>query len=220
LATSTLTRLWKNEYFQTAVMILLILSVVFGFWYGSRLVLNTEYPMLAVASGSMHLPRSTDCDGWSHPFGPSLHTGDLIIIQGVNVSDIYAAPYNETGGSGDILVFRATDRDELIVHRAVGKTIVNGQTFFITQGDHNLTPGPYSPTPASSVIGKVVMRIPWLGHVALYMRNSTGIFIVIALIIVLIVIEFVLPTITGKKQESKGDVDEHIEKVPESEGPI
>jgi hypothetical protein len=70
------------------------------------------------------------------------------------------------------------------------------------------------------VIGKVVMRIPWLGHVALYMRNSTGIFIVIALIIVLIVIEFVLPSITGKKQESKGDVDEHIEKVPESEGPI
>ena len=220
MATSTLTRLWKNEYFQTVVMILLILSVVFGFWYGSRLVLSTEYPMLAVASGSMHLPRSTGCDGWSHPFGPSLHTGDLIIIQGVNVSDIYAAPYNETGGSGDILVFRATDRDELIVHRAVGKTVVNGQIFFITQGDHNLTPGPYSPTPASSVIGKVVMRIPWLGHVALYMRNSTGIFIVIALIIVLIVIEFVLPTITGKKQESKGDVDEHIEKVPESEGPI
>jgi signal peptidase I len=201
-------------------MILLILSVVFGFWYGSRLVLNTEYPMLAVASGSMHLPRSTECDGYSHPFAPTLHTGDLIIIQGVNVSDIYAAPYNETGQSGDILVFRATDRDELIVHRAVGKTIVNGQIFFVTQGDHNLMPGPYSPTPASSVIGKVVMRIPWLGHVALYMRNSTGIFIVIALIIILIVLEFVIPAVTGKKKESKDDVDEHIEKVPESEGPI
>ena len=199
-------------------MILLILAVVFGFWYGSRLVLNTEYPMLAVASGSMHLPRSTECDGWPHPFAPTLHTGDLIIIQGVNASDIYAAPYNESGRSGDILVFRATDRDELIVHRAVGKTVIDGQLYFITQGDHNLGPGPYSPTPAENVIGKVVMRIPWLGHVALYMRNSTGIFIVIALIIVLIAIEFVLPAITGKKPES--DQDEHIEKVPESEGPI
>ena len=199
-------------------MILLILAVVFGFWYGSRLVLNTEYPMLAVASGSMHLPRSTECDAWSHPFAPTLHTGDLIIIQGVNASDIYAAPYNESGRSGDILVFRATDRDELIVHRAVGKTVIDGQLYFITQGDHNLGPGPYSPTPAKDVIGKVVMRVPWLGHVALYMRNSTGIFIVIALIIVLIAIEFVLPAITGKKPES--DQDEHIEKVPESEGPI
>jgi hypothetical protein len=34
----------------------------------------------------------------------------------------------------------------------------------------------------------------------------------------LIAIEFVLPAITGKKPES--DQDEHIEKVPESEGPI
>jgi len=218
LATSTLGRLWKNDYFQTVVMILLILAVVFGFWYGSRLVLNTEYPMLAVASGSMHLPRSTECDGWSHPFAPTLHTGDLIIIQGVNASDIYAAPYNESGRSGDILVFRATDRDELIVHRAVGKTVIDGQIYFITQGDHNLGPGPYSPTPAENVIGKVVMRVPWLGHIALYMRNSTGIFVVIALIIVLIAIEFVLPAITSKKPES--DQDEHIEKVPESEGPI
>ncbi len=218
MATSTLGRLWKNDYFQTVVMILLILAVVFGFWYGSRLVLNAEYPMLAVASGSMHLPRSTECDGWSHPFAPTLHTGDLIIIQGVNASDIYAAPYNESGRSGDILVFRATDRDELIVHRAVGKTVIDGQIYFITQGDHNLGPGPYSPTPAENVIGKVVMRVPWLGHIALYMRNSTGIFVVIALIIVLIAIEFVLPAITGKKPES--DQDEHIEKVPESEGPI
>jgi len=218
LTASTLGRLWKNDYFQTVVMILLILAVVFGFWYGSRLVLNTEYPMLAVASGSMHLPRSTECDGWSHPFAPTLHTGDLIIIQGVNASDIYAAPYNESGRSGDILVFRATDRDELIVHRAVSKTVIDGQIYFITQGDHNLGPGPYSPTPAENVIGKVVMRVPWLGHIALYMRNSTGIFVVIALIIVLIAIEFVLPAITGKKPES--DQDEHIEKVPESEGPI
>jgi signal peptidase I len=136
----------------------------------------------------------------------------------VNASDIYAAPYNESGRSGDILVFRATDRDELIVHRAVGKTVIDGQMYFITQGDHNLGPGPYSPTPAENVIGKVVMRVPWLGHIALYMRNSTGIFVVIALIIVLIAIEFVLPAITGKKPES--DQDEHIEKIPESEGPI
>jgi signal peptidase I len=218
LATSELGRLWKNDYLQTVVMILLILAVVFGFWYGMRLALNTEYPMLAVASGSMSLPKDAIDDGWSQPFGRTLHTGDLIIVQGVNVSDIYAAPLNETGRSGDILVFRGTGTDELIVHRAIDKTVIDGQIYFITQGDHNLAPGPYSPTPGQNVIGKVVMRIPWLGHIALYMRNSTGIFIVIALIIVLVIIEFVLPVLTGKKPEN--DQEEHIEKVPESEGPI
>ena len=203
-------------------MILVILGIVFGFWYGSRVVLNTEYPMLAVASGSMHLPPSGQhnvlCDGWSHPFARTLHTGDLIIVQGVKPEDVYAAPYNESGRSGDILVF--PDGDQLIVHRAVGKFVAGGEIYFVTQGDNNASPGPPQGgnVAASSVIGKVVMRIPWFGHIALYMRNSTGIVIVVALIVVLIVVEFLLPAVTHKKPEN--NVDEHVEQNPETENPI
>jgi len=218
LATSTLKKLWKNEYFQTTVMIFLIVGVVFGFWYGSRLILNTDYPMLAVASGSMCMLPGPYCDGWSHPFERTLHVGDLIVVQGVRPEDIYAAPYNESGRSGDIIVFHQLYGDDLIVHRAIEKTTLpNGTVLsFVTKGDGNA--GPDQPIPASHLIGRVVLRIPWIGHLALYMRNSTGILIIVALIIVLIVIEFVLPAITGKKPES--DQDEHIEKAPESEGPI
>ena len=214
-------RVWKNDYFQTAVMILVILGIVFGFWYGSRVVLNTEYPMLAVASGSMHLPPEGEyqvpCDGWSHPFGRTLHTGDLIIIQGVKPEDVFAAPYNASGRSGDILVFPVGD--QLIVHRAVGKTVTaDGHVLFITRGDNNMIDGPGSPTPAESVIGRVVLRIPWFGHIALYMRNSTGIVIVVALIVILIVVEFLLPAVTRKKPED--NVDDHVEQNPETENPI
>jgi signal peptidase I len=202
-------------------MILVILGTVFGFWYGSRVVLNNEYPMLAVASGSMVLPPPGEYqvpdDGWSQPFSRTLHTGDLIIIQGVKPEDVYAAPYNESGRSGDILVFPVGD--QLIVHRAVGKQVTaDGHILFITQGDNNRIPGPGSPVPAESVIGKVVMRIPWFGHIALYMRNSTGIVIVVALIVVLIVVEFLLPAVTRKKPED--NVDEHVEQNPETENPI
>jgi signal peptidase I len=218
LATSTLKKLWKNEYFQTTVMIFLIVGVVFGFWYGSRLVLNTDYPMLAVASGSMCMLPGPYCDGWSHPFERTLHVGDLIIVQGVRPEDIYAAPYNESGRAGDIIVFHQLYGDDLIVHRAIEKTTLPNGTVdsFVTKGDGN--PGPDQPIPASHLIGRVVLRIPWIGHLALYMRNSTGILIIVALVIVLIVIEFVLPAVTGKKPES--DQDEHKEKVPESEGPM
>jgi signal peptidase I len=201
------------------MMIFLIVSIVFAFWYGSRLFLDTQYPMLAVASGSMSLPKGVVDDGWSRPFGPTLHTGDLIIIEGVNPKDIYAAPYNTSGRSGDILVFRAAGSNDLIVHRAVG--YVNGSdgqvVAFVTQGDGNDVPGPYSPTPVENVIGKVVMRIPWVGHVALFMRNSTGIIVILVIIMILIVVEFAIPAVTGKKPAD--EKDKRIEKAPEPEGP-
>jgi signal peptidase len=205
LSASRLGQLWKNEYFQTAVMIFFIVGVVFGFWYGSRLVLDTQYPMLAVASGSMHMPPGSYDDGWSDPFGRTLQTGDLIVVEGVNPQDIYAAPYNASGRSGDIIVFRSTSTQDLIVHRAVGKQLGrNGEVVaFITQGDGNLVPGPSSPTPVENVIGRVVLRIPWVGWVALFMRNSSAVFVILVLIIILVVVEFVLPSGTGKKRENE-----------------
>ena len=42
-----------------------------------------------------------------------------------------------------------------------------------------------------------------------------GILLIVALIIILIVVEFILPLVTGKKTEN--DVDEHVEKMPETE---
>jgi signal peptidase I len=214
--THQLKLLWKNEYFQTIITVIFIVMVVLGFWYGSRRVLNTDYPMLAVASGSMSLPRGTADDGWSRPFARTLHTGDLIIVEGVRPEDIYAAPFNETGKSGDILVFRAVYSDELIVHRAVGKIVEpDGRIEFITQGDNNYEPGPSSPTPSENVVGRVVMRIPWIGQIALYMRESTGILLVAILVIVIIAIEFVLSGTTHERDENNQGA--HAEKRRETQ---
>lgn len=197
MTSSTLEKFWRNEYFQTAIMILLIIAVVFGFWYGSRLALNTQYPALAVASGSMCKLPGPYCDGWTHPFERTLHVGDLIIVQGVNVSDVHAAPYPD----GDVIVFQQLYGNELIVHRAIERRVENGNIYFVTKGDGNS--GPDQPIPASHVIGKVILRIPWIGHLALIMRNTTGVYLIIALIAILIVIELVIPVFTGKKPESE-----------------
>ncbi len=54
------------------------------------------------------------------------------------------------------------------------------------------------------LVGKVVFRIPWVGHIALFMQNSSGIFIIVVLIIIIVLIaEFVIPKFTGKKAETK-----------------
>jgi signal peptidase I len=204
--TTTLKKLWKNEYFQTAVVIGIIILIVFGFWYGSQAVLNTPYPALAVVTGSMCIPYDGACDGWTHPFARTLHVGDLIIVQGVNPADL-----NANYPNSDIIVFhRPGNPDELIVHRIVAEEVVNGTIYFYTKGDGNPTdrwPNPIQPSeydpwgkvPEDQVVGKVVMRIPWLGHIVLFMRNSLGLPLVIALIILLVIVEFVVPILRGKK---------------------
>jgi signal peptidase I len=207
--TANLKKLWKNEYVQTAIVIGLIALIIFGFWYGSQVVLNTPYPALAVVSGSMCIPYDGACDGQFHPFARTLHIGDLIIVQGVNPANLSANYPNS-----DIIVFhKPDDSEELIVHRIVAKEERNGVLYFYTKGDGNgANKWPNTPTsseydpwndgqgvPENLVVGKVIMRIPWLGHLVLFMRNSIGLPIVIALIIILVIVEFIVPLLREKK---------------------
>lgn len=192
---------WENEYVQTGIMIVVIIAIVFGFWYGTQLVLHTEYPALAVASGSMCTLPGSYCDGWSHPFEPTLHVGDLIIVQGIAPEEIKAAPYPE----GDIIVFHQSHAGgELIVHRAIDKIEMGEKWYFQTKGDGNT--GADSPTPnipEDQVVGKVILRIPWIGHIALFMRNSSGIVIIVILIVILVIVEFIMPSFSSEKAEDE-----------------
>jgi signal peptidase I len=211
LAASKLKRFWRNDYFQTAVIIGLIVAVVLGFFYGSQLVLNTPYPTLTVETGSMCIPFDGLCDGWSHPFARTLHVGDLLIVQGVNADEL-----NTNYPNSDVIVFHEPGNpDRLIVHRIAAVQEINGKLYFQTKGDGNggsnyrwptIPPvSEYDPWPGGQgisqdlVVGKVVGRVPWVGLVTLFMRqNALGLPIVIALIILLVVLEFVLPILKKK----------------------
>lgn len=186
-------------------MIIITIAIVLGFWYGLQLALNTQYPALTVASGSMCTLPGPECDGWTHPFERTLHVGDLIIVQGVNPADIKAAPYPD----GDIIVFRKPgSTDERIVHRAVDSEIHEGKIYFKTKGDGNGSPdyhygeGTWDGMISQDlVIGKVVLRIPWVGHISLFMRDSLGFFLIVALIILILIIEFSVPP--SKSEETR-----------------
>jgi signal peptidase I len=204
--TATFKKLWKNEYIQTAVIIGLIVLIVVGFWFGVQMLLNTPYPALAVITGSMCIPQDAACDGWTHPFARTLHIGDLIIIQGVNPADL-----NANYPNSDIIVFhKPTNPDELIVHRIAAKEVdANGTIYFYTKGDGNpihkwpdaIQQSEYDSwgkVSADLVVGKVIMRIPWVGHAILFMHDSVGLPIIIALMVILVFIEFILPLLRKK----------------------
>jgi signal peptidase I len=132
----------------------------------------------------------------------SLHTGDLIVVEGINPKDIYAAPFNPNGKSGDIIIFNNPATNELIVHRAI--RMFSNDTVK-TQGDGNNAPGPPQDGNVAydQIIGKVVLRIPWIGHLALIMRDPSGIYLLVGLIILIVTAELVLSLVREKKPDKK-----------------
>lgn len=212
---ATLKRLWKNEYVQTATIIGLIVLIFFGLWYGSTIALNTQNPIVVVPTGSMCIPYDGACNGWDHPFDRTLHVGDLLILQGVNPRDL-----NTNYPNSDIIVFHEPGKpDELIVHRIVTAEEVNGVLYFRTKGDGNgFNKWPATPQPAeydpftdngvpgvseSKVVGKVIMRIPWVGHIVLFMRTPLGLVTVAVLVALLLIVEFVVPVFNKKQKTSQ-----------------
>ncbi|MEM3580335.1 MAG: signal peptidase I [Candidatus Bathyarchaeia archaeon] len=185
MATQTLKRLWKNEYFQTAITIILILIIVFGLYYGTQAALGAEYPALAVASGSML---------------PTLNIGDLIIVQKIDPAQIRADLIN-----GDILVYWRGD--ELIVHRAIDVTRdENGVYWITTRGDNTNTNDPS--WPSTRLIGKVIARIPAIGNLPLLLHSERNMYILFLAIIVILII-LMLPF--GTRREEKPKEGQQIE---------
>jgi len=202
--------LLKNETIQTIILIAVIIAVVATFWFGLRFALRTDYPLLAVASGSME---------------DTLFRGDLISVQGgLNFTELNAAP-KDARPQGEIVVFydprygpapiylpvAGTDT-RLIVHRAISKVKNNGIWYFQTKGDHNPSPDSWSGSETwegriseKLVVGKVVGKVPWLGHIPLFMHENRvpATIVIIILFVVLIVVDFVFP----KKRKEKQKID-------------
>ena len=228
-----LKKMWKNDYFKTVVAIILIVAIVLGFFFGSQLVLHTNYPALTVISQSMYIPADgnyymgqnangavlpTAHNLWislTHPFSRTLDVGDIVIVEGINPKDL-----NVNYPNSDIIIFHSPDNGELIVHRIIKEETINGTMYFQTKGDGNGNPYPQTPTsdqdpwdfnntypgvPQNLIVGKVIMRIPYFGWVTMIMQESSwGLPIVIALIMLLVIVEFAIPILREKtpKQEN------------------
>jgi signal peptidase I len=180
----------KRGYVQTIIMIVVVIVAVLVFWYGLRFALRTEYPILAVASGSME---------------PILYRGDLIVVEGIdNVSDIYVAP-KDAENPGDILVYQGAT--EMIVHRAIDKrTGPDEKIVFIIHGDAN-GEGANEHVHEDKIIGRYIeFKVPWLGHIALAFQNTENKVAFISLwIVILILIEaapYVMKKLKGGDDEA------------------
>ena len=217
--TKSTKNLWKKDSFQAIISAVLIVALIFGFVYGSQLALNTNIPpVLAITSRDMCIPQGGEPrDGWSHPFDRTMQMGDIVVISGVPAKDLRSI-YPES----DIIVFHNPENpDELIIHRITATTRIDGKTYFFTKGDGSnaqsawpAVPEPFEYDPWNSrnssipqgavsedlVVGKVVLRIPWVGNAAIFIHETFGVansYLIVAVtavtVVLFLVVEFGVP---------------------------
>ena len=86
---------------------------------------------------------------------PTLRPGDLIV-----------AGNTQKLKRGDIVLFLHSRYHRIVIHRI---DAVTGD-YCTTRGDHN-PPGIQECVPLDHIIGKMVLRIPWIGNIISLLRN-------------------------------------------------
>ncbi len=139
----------EESVFEDLLYVLLGMFIAFVLYHALAFALKTPDPIVTVVSCSML---------------PTIHRGDLLIVEHVSFNQIVAGRRN-----GTIIVYRAPN-GMLIVHR-VWKKYKNGTLW--TWGDNNPFPDPWKIT-MKDVIGKVVYIIPKLGYPKLLIAEALG----------------------------------------------
>lgn len=145
------------------------------------------------------------CNGWAHPFEHTLHVGDLVLIEGVNASNL-----NVNYPDSDVIAFYNPAASTEIVFRRIVNSTINGDVFFYAKGDGNAAADwpavsdsyvhdvwissnastPMEPISQDMILGKVVMRVPWVGNVAVFLNDVVGVenrFVSVAFLVLLVV---------------------------------
>ena len=141
---------------------------------------------------------------------PTLSTGSLIF--GVPASDYQV---------GDIVTRTTEDPKVTVTHRISEKIERDGVTVFHTKGDANDV-ADTEDVPATSIIGKEWVTIPWLGFAVNFAKTKEGFALVVIVPAVIIVYEEILKirkeavAMWKKKREVKVKATVVIKEEPES----
>ena len=120
---------------------------------------------------------------------PTYHTGSLIYVKPSAPEDVQV---------GDAITFVLNEDLDVVTHRVISIDAENEH--FYTQGDANDAPDG-APVYFKNLIGRPVFTIPYLGYVSHWVSNPPGMYLAIAIAIVLIVLAF-LPDMLRKASEA------------------
>lgn len=186
-----LERVWQFLWYEDSVaswvvsILLAFLLIKFVLYPVLGVVLGTQFPVVAVISDSMEHDQPFDAwwarqedlylqfnitrsDFKDFPMRSGFDKGDIIFLLGTKPERLE---------QGDIIVFSG-GKEYPIIHRIVSVEMdANGARRFQTKGDHNLGQIVNPPlldernVPERAVIGRAVLRVPYLGWVKIGFVN-------------------------------------------------
>ena len=107
---------------------------------------------------------------------PAIPTGSLVIATPVAASQL--AP-------GDVVSVRVGEKQAVFTHRVVRLVDREGGTWLETKGDANDEPDP-SIIPATSVIGRVAVTVPYAGYAVWLTSTAPGLMFVLSLAVLVL----------------------------------
>ncbi len=180
--------LWEDNSIWSwiANIILAFVIIKFIFYPAAGFVLGTSHPIVAVVSGSMEHPGGFD-NWWGSPSccanadcSEKIPQGELYEKLGINQIEFKQFPFKNGFNKGDImilwrpaniaigdiLVFRADNRLDPIIHRVVAVDQLGDHKSYLTKGDHNCGSADFErAVRQENQIGKALFRIPFLGWI-------------------------------------------------------
>lgn len=165
-----------KKIWDTVTTVLVVLVVIFAiFLMGSRLV---GLQVFNVVSGSME---------------PTYSVGDLIYVKTVDPDSVKV---------GEPITFVLNEDLVVATHRVVAVDRENRE--FTTKGDANET-NDAAPVHFNNLIGVPVFAIPLLGYVSAYIQSPPGMYVAIALGVVLLAAVFLPDLLAKKKKETPAE---------------
>ena len=133
---------------------------------------------------------------------PEYKTGALLYVKKVDPQKLKV---------GDVITFMVS-RETTVTHRIVEISRENdGQLYFKTKGDANKTADAGSVN-QNNILGKPVFDIPYLGYVAGFITQPPGMYLGIAVGVILTILVFMLDYIAGDEPQKTQEGENENEK--------
>ncbi len=158
--------------FSRVLIGILVILVLVGVLQQTRFGLRIGFGYAVVVSGSME---------------PNIHVNDVLVFQ-KHRQDAYQP--------GDVVLYVrgvGTTDEMLISHRIVR---IEGDTL-VTKGDANMSED--APISFTQVVGRVALRIPYIGRVVRLMRTKIGLIAAVLVVSALVFLSVFLPKLRRQK---------------------
>jgi signal peptidase I len=180
---------WEGEGVIPFILNVLIAFVFIYFivYPGLSFLLGTNFPIVAVISGSME--HDGNFDTWwrsncrsnqgqvsqaqlynsigiskeeflEYSFKDGFNTGDIMVLGSPAITEV-----------GDVIVFMSGQPHDPIIHRL----IANSDGNYLAKGDHNCYSAAFEQSIRhNQLVGKALFRIPYLGYIKIIFVNIVG----------------------------------------------